>query len=81
MKIILGTLGTIIAVVLAFVIAGLGTFFALTACDDYIWHSHDGQAGMGYALLGFWAGIISAIIVVVLAIRYFWRKYSSPLPD
>lgn len=81
MKIILGTLGTVTAVLLAFAIAGLGTFFVLTACDDYIWHSHDGQAGMGYALLGLLAGTIAAIIVAVLAIRYFWRKYSSPVPD
>jgi hypothetical protein len=71
-------IGTILAILLAFVLGGIGTFFGLMYGDSYVMHNHDGQAGIGFLILAFWAGIACSIAVGILAGRYFWRKYSSP---
>jgi ATP/ADP translocase len=69
---------TLISILMAFVLGCVGTFFGLLVWDSYILNDHDGQAGIGYLVLAFWAGIACSIAVGIIAGRYFWRKYSSP---
>jgi hypothetical protein len=65
--------------VLAFFAAAFGSFFTL-AYFDALMGDHDGQAGIGFALLALIIGVASAIITAsVIALR-FWRRYSAPEP-
>jgi hypothetical protein len=71
-------IGTILAILLAFVLGGLGTFFGLLFWDSFVMHDHSGTAGIGFLILAFWVGIACSVAVGILAGHYFWRKYSSP---
>jgi FtsH-binding integral membrane protein len=66
------------AILLAFVLGGIGAFFGLMFWDSFVMHDHDGQAGIGFFILALWVGIACSVVVGILAGRYFWRKYSSP---
>jgi hypothetical protein len=69
---------TVMAILLAFVLGGMGTFFGLLYWDSFVMHDHDGQAGIGFLVVAFWVGIASSVVVGIFARHYFWRKYSSP---
>jgi membrane associated rhomboid family serine protease len=52
--------------IVAFFLAG---FLSCAGLTWWVSDSHDGQAGMGAALGGFYVGILAAVIVFVISLR------------
>ena len=77
MKFILNITLTLLAILFAFALGGIGTFFGLLYWDSNVMHDHDGQAGIGFLIIAFWVGIACSVIVGIIASHYIWRKYSS----
>jgi hypothetical protein len=63
-----------LTIVLGFVLGGAGTFFGLLYWDSEIMNDHDGQAGIGFLIVAFWAGLASAVIGGIHAALWFRKK-------
>ena len=77
MKFALNLFLALFAIFASFVLGGIGTFFGLVYWGSYVMGDHDGQAGIGFLIYGFFAGLACAAIVAVIAARRFWNDYSS----
>jgi hypothetical protein len=77
MKFVLGLLAVLFGSILAFAMGGLTTFFGLLLWDANVMHDHDGQAGIGFMVVAFWAGLASAILAGISIAFYFWRRPPS----
>ena len=75
MKIVLGALGAVAAMVLTFAVVGVAVYFVSEYWMANVMHRHDGQAGVDEVLIGFWVGLACSIVVGFLAVRIAWRKY------
>ena len=77
MKDFLRAMGVLLAIVLGFVVGGLGSFFGMLVWDSFVLHDHDGQAGLGLFIAAFWVGLASAAIAAIFSVRWFRQKDMS----
>jgi hypothetical protein len=76
-KIALGFIGTLVAIILTFVFVGLGVSYILLFLN---FSGPQSVVGLCFDI-GFICGLICSLSVGFIICRYFWLQYSSSDPE
>ena len=75
-----------LAIPVAFVVGGVGSFAVMLWWDSYVLHDHDGQAGIVYLIISFFIGIGSVVLAIAVIAWREWKREAecdpvSPRPE